>query len=149
MEAREEGIWLKGKVISIEGAMVGLDLGTRLIKVNMTRPSLRRGNPELIFCYQKSKNPWRRSSQAPLQIPRKRNQPHQLLSQDPQCHYVSREKTIPKPAVPHPAENMFVEDLTSIPEQAHWNCVRKGKDPRSRDLCRKCQIQSMLCTIRS
>ena len=22
---------------------------------------------------------------------------------------------------------MFVEDLTSIPEQAHWNCVRKGK----------------------
>ena len=30
------GIWLKGKVISIEGAMVGLDLGTRLIKVNMT-----------------------------------------------------------------------------------------------------------------
>ena len=28
------GIWLKGKVISIEG---GLDLGTRLIKVNMTK----------------------------------------------------------------------------------------------------------------
>ena len=33
----------------------------------------------------------------------------------------------PKPATPHPAENMFVEDLTSVPEQAHWNCVRKGK----------------------
>ena len=33
-------------------------------------------------------------------------------------------KTTPKP---HPAENMFVEDLTSIPEQAHWNCVGKGK----------------------
>ena len=31
------GIWLKGKVISIEGAMVGLDLGTQLIKVNMTK----------------------------------------------------------------------------------------------------------------
>ena len=31
------GIWLKGKVISIEGAMIGLDLGTRLIKVNMTK----------------------------------------------------------------------------------------------------------------
>ena len=31
------GIWLNGKVISIEGAMVGLDLGTRLIKVNMTK----------------------------------------------------------------------------------------------------------------
>ena len=52
------GVWLKGKVISIEGAMVGLDLGTRLIKVNMTklRKALR-GNPELIFCYQKSANP--------------------------------------------------------------------------------------------
>ena len=24
-------------------------------------------------------------------------------------------------------KNMFVEDMTSIPEQAHWNCVRKGK----------------------
>ena len=22
---------------------------------------------------------------------------------------------------------MFVEDLTSVPEQAHWNCVREGK----------------------
>ena len=36
-------------------------------------------------------------------------------------------KTTPKPAVPHPAENMFVQDLASIPEQAHWNCVRQGK----------------------
>ena len=64
------GIWLKGKVISIEGAMVGLDLGTRLIKVNMTK--LRKdetifwGNPELTFCYLKSENPCRRSNQAPL-----------------------------------------------------------------------------------
>ena len=31
------GRGLKGKVISIEGAMVGLDLGTRLINVNMTK----------------------------------------------------------------------------------------------------------------
>ena len=31
------GIWLKGKVTSLEGAMVGLDLGTRLIKVNVTK----------------------------------------------------------------------------------------------------------------
>ena len=36
-------------------------------------------------------------------------------------------KTTSTPAVPHPAENMFVEDLTSIPEQAHSNCLRKGK----------------------
>ena len=31
------GIWLKRKVIFIEGAMVGVDLGTPLIKVNMTK----------------------------------------------------------------------------------------------------------------
>ena len=36
-------------------------------------------------------------------------------------------KTTPKPAAPHPAENMFVEDLTPVPEQARRNCVRKGK----------------------
>ena len=36
-------------------------------------------------------------------------------------------KSSPQPAAPRPAENMFVEDMTSIPEQAHWNCVRKGK----------------------
>ena len=124
------GIWLKGKVISIEGAMVGLDLGTRLIKVNMTKsermkPSFR-GNLELIFYCQKSKNPCRRSNPAPLPTPRRRSHPHQLLSQNPHC-ITHRGKTTPKPAAPHPAENMFVEDLTSVPEQVHWNCVRKGK----------------------
>ena len=36
-------------------------------------------------------------------------------------------KTTPKPAAPEPAETMFVEDLTPIPEEAHWNCARKGK----------------------
>ena len=80
------GIWLKGKVISLEGAMVGLDLGTRLIKVNMTKVTSLRANLELIAG-----------------------------------------KTTPKPAAPHPADNMFVEDLASLPEQAHWSCVRKGK----------------------
>ena len=36
-------------------------------------------------------------------------------------------KSSPQPPASRPAENMFVEDMTSIPEQAHWNCVRKGK----------------------
>ena len=31
------GLWLKGKVISIEGAMVGLDLGTRLIMTKLRK----------------------------------------------------------------------------------------------------------------
>ena len=58
-------------------------------------------------------------------------------------------KTTPKPAVPHPAENMFVEDLTSIPEQAHWNCVRTGKIHVLEIFAGNCQIQSMLRTLRS
>ena len=33
------------QVISIEGAMVGLDLGTRLIKVNMTKVRKDETNP--------------------------------------------------------------------------------------------------------
>ena len=36
-------------------------------------------------------------------------------------------KSIPQPAASRSAENMFVEDMTSIPEGAHWNCVHKGK----------------------
>ena len=46
------------------------------------------GNLELTFYCQKSENPCRRSKQAPPQTPRKRSHPHQLLSQDPQCHCV-------------------------------------------------------------
>ena len=93
------GIWLKGKVISIEGAMVGLDLGTRLIKVNVTKVRKDETIPRLLC----------------------------RLSQNPQCFSRIAGKTTPKPAAPHPAENMFVEDFTSVPEQAHWNSVRKGK----------------------
>ena len=88
------------------------------------RPSLRR-NPELIFYYQKSENPCRRSNQAPHTKKRESSAP----APKPRSSVPLRTagKTTPKPAVPHPAENMFVEGLTSIPEQAHLNCVRKGK----------------------
>ena len=125
------GIWLKGKVISIEGAMVGLDLGTRLIKVNMTKlrkdETIPPGEPgiDLLFPEERgslqkeqpgsSADTKKKESSAPAPKPRS-SVPLRIAG-----------KTTPKPAVPHPAENMFVEDLTSIPEQAHWNCVRKGK----------------------
>ena len=95
------GIWLKGKVISIEGAMIGLDLGTRLIKVNVTK--VRKDET----------------------IPPEKPGIDLLLPEERES--LQAGKTTPKPAEPHPAENMFVEDLTSVPEQAHWNCVRKGK----------------------
>ena len=49
----------------------------------------------MIFHCQKSENPCRRSNPAPLPIPRRRSHPHQLLSQNPQCHSVSRERQLP------------------------------------------------------
>ena len=109
--------------------MVGLDLGTRLIKVNMTK--VRKRKDETIFgidlllpeereSLQKeqtgsSADTKKKESSAPAPKP-KSSVPLRKTG-----------KTTPKPAAPHPAENMFVEDLTSVPEQAHWNCVRKGK----------------------
>ena len=75
------GIWLKGKVTSIEGAMVGLDLGTRLIKVNMRKvrkdETILWGKPGIDLLL----------PEAPLPTPRRRKLP----SQNPQCHYASRE----------------------------------------------------------
>ena len=107
------GIWLKGKVISIEGAMVGLDLGTRLIKVNIRmKPSLR-GNLELIVYCQKSENPCRRSKAAPLPTPRRRSHSHQLLSQNPQCHYASRERQLP--SLQHLIQQRTCSSRTSHP----------------------------------
>ena len=90
------GIWLKGKV---NGAMVGLDLGTRLIKVNMTKvrkdETIPPKNLELIFSYQKSENPCRKSKTAPQPTPRRTSHAHQLRSQNPQCHYASRVRQLP------------------------------------------------------
>ena len=104
-----------------------LDLGTRLIKVNMTKvrkdetippgkPGIDLLLPEERESLQKaSAGAKKKESSAPAPKPRS-SVPLRIAG-----------KTTPKPAEPHPAENMFVEDLTSIPEQAHWNCVRKGK----------------------
>ena len=92
------GIWLRGKVISIEGAMVGLDLGTRLVKVNMTKlrkdETIPPGKAGIDLLLPEKQESLQKQQPAPLQIPRKRNHPHQLLSQDPQRHYASRERQL-------------------------------------------------------
>ena len=117
-------IWLKGKVICIEGAMVGLDLGTRLIKDNMTKvrkdETIPVGKPRIDLLLPEERESLQKeqpgsSADAPGPKPRS-SVPLRIAG-----------KTTPKPAEPHPAEDMFVEDLTSVPEQAYWNCVRKGK----------------------
>ena len=92
------GIWLKGKVISIEGAMVGLDLGTRLIKVNMTKlrkdETIPPGKPGIDLLLPEERESLQKEQPGSSADTKKKNHPHQLLSQDPQCHYVSREKQL-------------------------------------------------------
>ena len=129
------GIWPKGKVISIEGAMVGLDLGTRLIKVYMTKlrkdetiPPAKPGIDLLLPEERQKEQPGssadtkKKESSAPAPKPRS-SLPLRIAG-----------KTTPKPVVPHPAENMFVEDLTSIPEQAHWIVYVRERSTFSRSL---------------
>ena len=82
-------IWLKGKVISLEGVMVGLDLGSRLIKVNMTKvrkdETIPRGNLELASYCLMRKNPCRKNKEA---------LPFQLQSQHPHDHYALLENQL-------------------------------------------------------
>ena len=98
--------------------MVGLDLGTRLIKVSMTKlrkdetippgkPGIDLLLPESLQKEQpgSSVDTKKKESSAPAPKPRS-SVPLRIAG-----------KTTPKPAVPHPAENMFVEDQTSIPER--------------------------------
>ena len=53
--------------------------------------------------------------------PRRKSSIHQLRSQRPLSHRALRGRRLLS------LQNLFVEDLTRIPEKAHWNCVRKGK----------------------
>ena len=125
--------------------MVGLDLGTRLIKVNMTK--LRKD--ETILPEKPGIDPLLADARESLQKEQPgssadtKKKESSAPAPKPRCSVplCIAGKTTPKPAVPHPAENMFVENLTSIPEQAHWNCVCKGKI--------HVLEMSMLCTIRS
>ena len=101
--------------------MVGLDLGARLIKVNMTKvrkdETTPPGKPGIDLLSPEERESLQKEQELSAPAPKpKSSVPLRIAG-----------KTTPKPAAPHPAENMFVEDLTSVPEQAHWNCVRKGK----------------------
>ena len=97
--------------------MVGLHLGSRLSKVNMTKvrkdETIPPGNLELPDekeSLQKEKGGSSTDSQERSSIP------------TPHDHYALLENQLL--SMPHrSAENMFVEDMTSIPEGAHWNCT--------------------------
>ena len=138
-----------GKIISLEGAMVGLDLG-RLIKVNMTKvrkdETIPPAKPGIDFCLPDEQETLQKQQGGSSTDSKKKVS--FTPAPKPSTSKPLRIAT-PKPAAPRPAENMFVEDMTSIPEEAHWNCERKGKIHVLENLCRKCQIQSMLRTHRS
>ena len=125
------GIWLKGKVISLEGAMVGPDLGTRLIKVNMTKvrkdETIPPQKPGIDFLLPDEKESLHEEQGGSSTDSKKKGS--SVPAPKPASSRPVRiaGKSSPQPAAPRPAENMFVEDMTSIPEQAHWNCVREGK----------------------
>ena len=130
-DGRKGGIWLKGKVISIEGVMVGLDLGTRLIKVNMTKlrkdETIPPGKPGIDLLLPEERESLQKEQPGSSVDTKKKESSASAPKPRSSVPLRITGKTTPKPAVPHPSENMFVEDNTSIPEQAHWNCVRKGK----------------------
>ena len=127
------GVWLKGKVISIEGEMVGLDLGTRLIKVNVTKvrkdETIPPGRPGIdLLLPEERESLQKEQTGSPLPIPRRRSHPHQLLSQNPQCHYVSRERQLP--SLQHLIRQRTCSSRASRPflnKRAGIMYVRKGK----------------------
>ena len=126
------GIWLKGKVISLEGAMVGLGLGARLIKVNMTKvrkeETIPPGKPGIDFLLPDEKESLQEEQGGSSTDSNKKGSPIPTPPKPASSRPLRiAGKSSPQPAASRPAENMFVEDRTSIPEQAHWNCVRKGK----------------------
>ena len=85
-----------------------------------------RTNLELIFSCQKSENPCRKSKPAPQPIPRRRGHPHQLLSQNLQCHYASRERQLP--SLQHLIRQRTCSSRTSHPFlNKHIGIARKGK----------------------
>ena len=121
----------KRKGHSIEGATVGLDLGTRLVKVNMTKvrkdETIPPGKPGIDFLLPEERESLQKEQTGSSSDSKKKESSTPAPKPKSSVPLRIAGKTTPKPAAPHPAENMFVEDLTSVPEEAHWNCVRKGQ----------------------
>ena len=115
-------MWLKGKVISTDGTMVGIDLGTRLLKVNITK--LR-------------KDETRSPSKPGLDLPSSDDDLHKdLMSQASAADRPAKKRILKKTAVAEPdsvdsepssSTGLFTEDHTCEQQNANWNCVTKGK----------------------
>ena len=111
--------------------MVGLDLGARLIKVNMTTvrkdETIPPRKPGIDFLLPDEKESLQKEQGGSSTDSKKKGSSIPTLKPAPSRPLRVAGKSSPQPAASRPAENMFVEDMTSVPEQAHWSCVRKGK----------------------
>ena len=96
---------------------------------------------ELNFCCLMRRKPCRKNKTA-----RQPTQEARVI----QAPAASRPLRIDQSPATKPAENAFVEDFSSTPQQAHWNCDRKRRKRKSMlsRSCRKCKIQPMLRTDR-
>ena len=115
------GMWLKGKVIPTDGTMVGIDLGTRLLKVNITK--LR-------------KDETRPPSKSGFDLPSPDDDLHkdlmeQAKSEDKPAKRISKKTKPDPPSSAEPASasssGLYTEDSSCEAQFANWSCVTKGK----------------------
>ena len=103
-DGSHSGKWIKGKIISVDGSMIGIDLGTRILKVNVSK-------------IRKDINPIE-DVDIPLD-------PLALLSEGRQCDHSEREFD--------PANSILSKDGAQIGVEGHtyssynWQPVTKGK----------------------
>ena len=104
--------------------MVGLHLGTQLIKVNVTKvrkdETIPPGKPGIDLLLPEERESLQKEQPGSSADAKKKESSAPAPKPRPSVPLRIAGKTTPKPAEPHPAENMFVEDLTSVPEQAQY-----------------------------
>ena len=91
-------------------------------------------NQELIFCCSMSRNLFRRNKGVPHPIPEEKSHPCRVANRPLHGHDASTGEQLLYAQHQKWPGNMFVEDLTTTPELAHWNCVCEGKTIFSRSL---------------
>ena len=111
------GMWFKRKVISTDGTMVGIGLGTRLLKVNITKIRKDETLP-----------PSKPGLDAPCP---EDDLVKDIMAEDdsevPKTNKRLTTKTAPPEGEPCFSSGLFTEDMTCDSQHANWNCATKGK----------------------
>ena len=111
--------------------MVGLDLGSRLVKVNMTKvrkdETIPPGKTGIDFLLPDEKESLQKEQGGSSTDSKKKGSSIPTPKPASSRPLRTAGKSTPQPTASRSAENMFVEDMTPIPEEAHWNSAHKGK----------------------